>query len=82
MRGRDKPKETRTCRACNKVGHLEVNCWQKHGKPKKGAVNSAAAADEEEDDDQWGDWYGETEEDVNAINNGPFLGQRGRRSRE
>ena len=82
VRGRDKPKETRTCRACNKVGHLEVNCWQKHGKPKKGAVNSAAAADEEEDDDQWGDWYGETEEDVNAINDRPFLGQRGRRSRE
>ena len=77
-RTRDKPKETRTCRACNKTGHLEASCWAKHGKPKRGAVNSAAV--EEDDEDEW-DWQGpEVDGDVNVLN--PFLGQWGRRSRE
>ena len=78
-RPRNKPKETRTCRACNKTGHIEASCWAKHGKPKRGAVNSAAIA-EEDDEDEW-DWNGpEIDGDVNVLQ--PFLGRWGRRSRE
>ena len=80
--GRDKPKDTRTCRACNKSGHLESNCWAKHGKPKKGAVNSATTQpDEEFIEDEW-DWAGPVPLDGDINHLQPFLGQWGRRSRE
>jgi hypothetical protein len=78
--GRDKPKETRTCRSCSKVGHLERDCWAKHGKPKKGAVNSASTQEEEEVAEE--DWNFYDEEEVNELHETPFLAREGRRSRE
>ena len=67
-RVRDKAKETRTCRACGKAGHIEVNCWAKHGKPKRAAVNAANPCLEDgHDEDDW-DWNGpDLEDGINAL---------------
>ena len=62
------------------MGHLERDCWAKHGKPKKGAVNSASPQEEEEVAEE--DWNFYDEEDVNELHETPFLAREGRRSRE
>ena len=35
-RSRSRPKETRKCHHCGKVGHLIKNCWELKNKKKKG----------------------------------------------
>eukprot|EP00971_Amphidinium_carterae_P177772 3526078-Amphidinium_carterae.2 len=50
--GKTNPHASLTCRYCNKKGHIEKDCWSKHGRPNgkgngKGKVNDVQEAHEE-----------------------------------